>query len=46
MTSQQLLSWLTDHAAALWPIVSALLLVALRSRTPEQWVAQIGRAHV
>jgi hypothetical protein len=39
MTSQQLLSWLSDHAASLWPIVSALLLVALRSRTPEQWVA-------
>jgi hypothetical protein len=39
MTAQQLLSWLSDHAASLWPIVSALLLVALRSRTPEQWVA-------
>lgn len=39
MTAQQLLSWLSDHATALWPIVSALLLVALRSRTPEQWVA-------
>lgn len=39
MTSSQILSWLSDHAAALWPVVSALLLVALRSRTPEQWVA-------
>jgi hypothetical protein len=39
MTSSQLLSWLSDHAASLWPIVSALLLVALRSRTPEAWVA-------
>lgn len=39
MTSAQLLSWLSDHAASLWPILSALLLVALRSRTPEQWVA-------
>lgn len=39
MTSAQLLSWLSDHATALWPLVSALLLVALRSRTPEQWVA-------
>ena len=39
MTSSHLLAWLSSHGAAVWPIVSALLLVALRSRTPEQWVA-------
>jgi hypothetical protein len=39
MTSAQLLSWLSDHATALWPIVSALLVIVLRSRTPEAWVA-------
>lgn len=39
MTASQIVRWITDHAAALWPVVSALLLVALRARTPEQWVA-------
>jgi hypothetical protein len=39
MTSAQLLSWLSDHAASLWPVVSALLVIVLRSRTPEAWVA-------
>jgi hypothetical protein len=39
MTSQQLLQWLSDHAASLWPLVSALLVIVLRSRTPEAWVA-------
>ena len=39
MTASQIVHWITDHAAALWPVVSALLLVALRARTPEQWVA-------
>lgn len=39
MTSQQILAWLSSHAAEVWPVVSAVLLVVLRSRTPEQWVA-------
>lgn len=39
MTSQQLLDWLSSHWTAAWPIVSAVLILVLRSRTPEQWVA-------
>jgi hypothetical protein len=39
MTSQQLLDWLSAHWTAAWPVVSAALVLVLRSRTPEQWVA-------
>lgn len=39
MTSSQILDWLSSHWSAAWPIVSALLIVALRARTPEEWVA-------
>lgn len=39
MTSSQLLDWLSSHWTAAWPIVSAVLILVLRSRSPEQWVA-------
>lgn len=39
MTASQVLEWLSSHWSAAWPIVSALLIVALRARTPEEWVA-------
>lgn len=39
MTSSQILAWLSAHWTAAWPVVSALLVLLLRSRTPEQWVA-------
>jgi len=39
MTVSQIVQWITDHAAALWPVVSALLLVVLRAHTPDEWVA-------
>lgn len=39
MTARQILDWLSAHATAAWPIVSALLIVALRARSPEAWVA-------
>ena len=39
MTSTQLLDWIASHATAAWPIISAALILVLRSRTPEQWVA-------
>lgn len=44
MTASQLLDWLSAHWTAAWPVVSALLLLVLRSRTPEQWVA-LGETH-
>ena len=44
MTSRQILEWLYAHAVALWPIVSALLIIALRARTPEEWVAMGERS--
>lgn len=39
MTSSQIIDWITTHAPALWPVLSALLLVVLRTRTPEEWIA-------
>ena len=36
MTLQQILAWVESHW---WPILSAVLLMVLRSRTPEAWVA-------
>ena len=33
------LVWLREHWSLAWPVVSALLLLVLRSRTPEEWVA-------
>lgn len=39
MTSQQLLAWLSSHWTAAWPVVSAVLVLVLRSRSPEEWVA-------
>lgn len=44
MTAQTILDWITTHAAAAWPIVSAVLILVLRSRTPEAWVA-LGESH-
>ena len=29
MTASQILDWLSSHAGALWPVVSALLIIAL-----------------
>ena len=39
MTASQILEWLSSHAVALWPVVSALLIIALRTHSPEEWVA-------
>lgn len=39
MTSSQILEWLSSHWSTAWPVLSALLVVVLRSRTPEAWVA-------
>jgi hypothetical protein len=36
MTLSQILAWAESHW---WPILSAVLLLVLRSRTPEAWVA-------
>lgn len=44
MTVSQILEWLSSHAVALWPVVSALLIIALRARTPEEWVAMGERS--
>jgi len=44
MTSRQILEWLYAHAVALWPIVSALLIIALRTRSPEEWIAMGERS--
>lgn len=44
MTASQILDWLSSHAVGLWPVVSALLIVALRARTPEEWVAMGERS--
>ena len=44
MTASQILDWLSSHAVALWPVVSALLIIALRARTPEEWVAMGERS--
>jgi len=32
-----------EHLAIAWPIVSAVLNVVLRTRTPEQWVERCER---
>lgn len=32
-----------EHVAIAWPIVSAVLNVILRTRTPEQWVERCER---
>lgn len=39
MTAQTILDWLSSHWTAAWPVVSGVLVLVLRSRTPEQWVA-------
>lgn len=39
MDPSHIIDWITTHAPALWPVLSALLLVVLRTRTPEEWVA-------
>ncbi len=39
MDPSHIIDWITTHAPALWPVLSALLLVVLRTRTPEQWIA-------
>jgi len=44
MTAHQILAWLSTHATAAWPVVSALLIIALRARTPEEWVAMGERS--
>jgi len=44
MTAHQILEWLYAHAVALWPVVSALLIIALRARTPEEWIAMGERS--
>ena len=33
------LEWLRTHALAAWPVVSLVLILVLRTRTPEAWVA-------
>ena len=44
MTSRQILEWLSAHATAAWPVVSALLIIALRTRSPEAWIAMGERS--
>ena len=44
MTASQILDWLSSHAPALWPVVSALLIIALRTRSPEEWIAMGERS--
>jgi hypothetical protein len=39
MTTSQAIEWIKAHAVSAWPVVSALLILALRARTPEEWVA-------
>lgn len=39
MTLSQILDWLSSHWTAAWPVVSAVLILVLRSRTPAEWVA-------
>ena len=39
MTVSQIIDWIVSHAPALWPVVSALLIIALRTRSPEEWIA-------
>lgn len=39
MTMSLMMAWASEHLAVLWPILSALLVLVLRSRTPEDWVA-------
>lgn len=39
MTSSEILDWLSSHWTAAWPVVSAVLILVLRSRTPAEWVA-------
>jgi len=38
------LEWLRAHALAAWPALSLTLILALRTRTPEAWVA-LGERH-
>ena len=38
------LEWLRAHALAAWPALSLILILALRTRTPEAWVA-LGERH-
>lgn len=39
MTAHTALAWAREHWSLAWPIVSAVLVLVLRSRTPEEWVA-------
>lgn len=39
MTAHAALVWLREHWSLAWPVVSAILLMVLRSRTPEEWVS-------
>ena len=43
MTSRQILEWLYARAVALWPVVSALLIVALRAAL-RRWIAMGERS--
>lgn len=36
--------WIVNHPAEAWFIISAFLNLALRVRTPEQWIA-LGERH-
>lgn len=38
MTLASVALWLKAHALLAWPMVSALLILAFRSRTPLEWV--------
>lgn len=38
------LEWIRAHALAAWPALSLILILALRTRTPEAWVA-LGERH-
>jgi hypothetical protein len=39
-----MIKWIIEHPAEGWFITSAFLNLALRVRTPEQWIA-LGEAH-
>lgn len=39
MTIQTLWAWVQAHALAVWPLLSAVLILVFRTRTPAEWVA-------
>lgn len=39
MTVHTALAWAREHWSLAWPVVSAVLVLVLRSRTPEEWIA-------